>query len=252
VKILKYAAAAIALVPGAAHAREANDIVVTASGVEQQRDETGQAITVIDRAALERTQTNVISDLLRTVPGVHVARNGGVGGVTSTFIRGGESSQTLVLIDGVRINDPSSPNAAFDFGSLLTGNVGRVEVLRGPNSVIWGSQAIGGVVNIQTLEPIEALAVNARAEYGYRNTAEAQANVSGTSGIASGSIGGGIGPVLLGALSDHFTRTAPTPGDGLAMAMGIASLLYLWAAVHYWLAVRHIRADLARPIGLES
>ncbi len=191
-KILKCTAAAIALVPGAAHAREASDIVVTATGVEQQRDEAGQAITVIDRAALERTQTNVISDILRTVPGVRVARNGGVGGVTSTFIRGGESSQTLVLIDGARINDPSSPNAAFDFGSLLTGNIGRVEVLRGPNSVIWGSQAIGGVVNIQTLEPTEALAVNARAEYGYRNTAEAQANVSGTSGIASGSIGGGI------------------------------------------------------------
>lgn len=190
-KILKCTAAAIALIPGAALAQDASDIVVTASGVEQKRDETGQAITVIDRAALERTQTQVISDILRTVPGVRVARNGGVGGVTSTFIRGGESSQTLVLIDGVRINDPSSPNAAFDFGSLLTGNIGRVEVLRGPSSVIWGSQAIGGVINIQTIEPTEALAVNARTEYGYRNTAEAQANISGTSGIATGSIGGG-------------------------------------------------------------
>lgn len=190
-KILKCTAASIALIPGAAHAQDASDIVVTASGVEQKRDETGQAITVIDRAALERTQTQVISDILRTVPGVRVARNGGVGGVTSTFIRGGESSQTLVLIDGVRINDPSSPNAAFDFGSLLTGNISRVEVLRGPSSVIWGSQAIGGVINIQTLEPTEALAVNARTEYGYRNTAEAQANISRTSGIATGSIGGG-------------------------------------------------------------
>jgi len=65
-------------------------------------------------------------------------------------------------------------------------------------------------------------------------------------------VGGGLGPVLLGALSDYFTRTAPTPGEGLAMAMGAASLLYIWAAIHYWLAVRHIRADLARPIGLES
>ncbi|MBK7283112.1 MAG: TonB-dependent receptor [Sphingomonadales bacterium] len=70
-------------------------------------------------------------------------------------MRGGESSQTLVLIDGVRINDPSSPNAAFDFGSLLTGNINRVEILRGPNSVIWGSQAIGGVVNVRTEEPSE-------------------------------------------------------------------------------------------------
>jgi len=227
VKILNYTAAAIALIPGRAQAQQADDqiivesahrssteiyssllpsdqividdprvdpteIIVSANGIEQRRSEAGQAITVIDREALDRTQTNIISDILRTVPGVRVVRNGGVGGVTSTFIRGGESSQTLVLIDGVRINDPSSPNAAFDFGSLLTGNIGRVEVLRGPNSVIWGSQAIGGVVNIQTLEPSEALALNARAEYGYRNTAEAQANISGASGIASGSIGGGI------------------------------------------------------------
>lgn len=191
-KILKYTAAALALVPGAALAEDASDIVVTASGIEQGRDETGQAITVIDGETLERTQTSVISDILTTVPGVRVTRNGGVGGVTSTFVRGGESSQTLVLIDGVRINDPSSPNAAFDFGSLLTGNIGRVEVLRGPNSVIWGSQAIGGVVNIQTLEPTGALAVNARAEYGYRDTASASANISGTSGFASASIGGSL------------------------------------------------------------
>lgn len=168
------------------------NIIVTASGIEQERDETGQSITVIDRETLERTQTDMISDILKTVPGVRVARNGGVGGVTSAFVRGGESSQTLVLIDGVRINDPSSPNAAFDFGSLLTGNIGRVEVLRGPNSVIWGSQAIGGVVNVQTLEPTEALAVNARAEYGYRDTASVSANISGSSGIASASIGGSL------------------------------------------------------------
>ena len=187
-KNLKYVAAAIALVPGAAFAQ---DIVVTASGFEQRRDQVGQAITIITQDDLERTQTSVISDVLRTVPSVAVARNGGVGGVTSVFIRGGDSSQTLVLIDGVRINDPSSPNAAFDFGSLLTGNIGRVEVLRGPNSVIWGSQAIGGVVNVLTLDPIDALTVNARAEYGYRDTEQGTANISGKSGIFSGSIGGG-------------------------------------------------------------
>ena len=185
---LKYSVAAIALLPTAASAQ---DIVVTASGYEQPRTETGQAITVITQDDLERTQTNVISDLLRTVPSVSIARNGGVGGVTSVFIRGGDSSQTLVLIDGVRINDPSSPNAAFDFGSLLTGNIGRVEVLRGPNSVIWGSQAIGGVINVQTIEPTDALTVSARAEYGYRDTAQGVTNIAGKSGIVSGSIGGG-------------------------------------------------------------
>lgn len=190
--ILKYAAAALVLLPATAFASDDDTIVVTANGIAQPRDEVGQAITVIDLKTLETQQTSVITDILRTVPSVNVARNGGVGAQSSVFIRGGDSSQTLVLIDGVRINDPSSPNAAFDFGALLTGNIGRVEVLRGPNSVIWGSQAIGGVVNIQTLEPTESFAVNARAEYGYQDTANVQANVSGRTGIVSGSIGGGL------------------------------------------------------------
>ncbi len=190
---LSYAAAAIALIPGIASAQDGDerDIVVTASGFEQDRDEVGQAITVIDKAELERSQTAAISEILRIVPGVRVAGNGGVGGITSVFVRGGESSQTLVLIDGVRINDPSSPNAAFDFGSLLTGNIDRVEILRGPNSVIWGSQAIGGVVNVRTAIPSEAFAVDASGEYGYRNTAKVTGNVSGTNGIFSGSAGAG-------------------------------------------------------------
>ena len=92
-------------------------------------------------------------DALRTVPGVGIARRGTIGGQSSVFVRGANSSQTLVLIDGVRVNDPSSPNAAFDFGPLLAGNVGRVELLRGPNSIVWGSQAIGGVVNVETRRP---------------------------------------------------------------------------------------------------
>ncbi len=190
--ILKYAAAALVLLPATAFAADDDTIVVTANGIAQPRDEVGQAITVIDLKTLETQQTSVITDILRTVPSVNIARNGGVGAQSSVFIRGGDSSQTLVLIDGVRINDPSSPNAAFDFGALLTGNIGRVEVLRGPNSVIWGSQAIGGVINIQTLEPTERFAVNARAEYGYQDTANVQANVSGRTGIVSGSIGGGL------------------------------------------------------------
>ena len=64
-------------------------------------------------------------------------------------------------------------------------------------------------------------------------------------------VGGGIGPVILGALSDTFTKTAATPGDGLTLAMGALSCLYLWAGLHYWLAARHIRSDLDRPLGLE-
>lgn len=212
----KFGAALIALSPGAAWAEDATgtDIVVTANGIEQPRDQVGQAITVIDKDQLDSSQTLAISDLLRTVPSVRVARNGSIGGVTSVFIRGGESSQTLVLIDGVRINDPSSPNAAFDFGSLLTGNIDRVEILRGPNSVIWGSQAIGGVVNVRTEEPTEDLSANAGAEYGYHNTADVRANVSGTSGKLSGSLGAsyfrtdGISALAAGTERDGYRNFA--------------------------------------------
>lgn len=219
---LKYSAAMLALWPSAAMAQNQcadceqiviadyqtdPDFVVTANGIAQQRDEVGQAISVIDAKRLETSQTSVLSDILRTVPSVSVARNGGVGSATSVFIRGGDSSQTLVLIDGVRINDPSSPNAAFDFGALLTGNISRVELLRGPNSVIWGSQAIGGVVNIQTAEPTIDLAVRARAEYGFQDSRNVQANISGRSGKASGSLGGGFfGTSGISALAGETER----------------------------------------------
>lgn len=167
-----------------------DDIIVSSNRVEQPRFEVGQSVSILTADDLETRQSQVLSDALRTLPGVTVARNGGPGSATSVFIRGGDSSQTLVLVDGVRINDPSAPSGAFDFGNLLTANIDRVEVLRGPNSVIWGSQAIGGVVNIRTAEPTENLAVTARGEYGYRDTAQTVANVSGRSGIFSGSLGG--------------------------------------------------------------
>ena len=214
-KLLKYSAAALALSPVCVFAQDANeDIVVTASGFEQPRSETGQAISVLDNARLEELQATSIIDALRTLPGVAIATRGPVGSQSSVFLRGGNSSQTLVLIDGVRINDPSSPNAAFDFGALLTGNVGRVEVLRGPNSIIWGSQAIGGVVNVQSLSPTQALAVNAGAEYGFADTITANANLSGTSGLFEGSIGGafyrtdGISALAGGAEKDGFENWA--------------------------------------------
>ena len=214
-KLLKYSAAALALSPVCVFAQDANeDIVVTASSFEQPRSETGQAISVLDNARLEELQATSIIDALRTLPGVAIATRGPVGSQSSVFLRGGNSSQTLVLIDGVRINDPSSPNAAFDFGALLTGNVGRVEVLRGPNSIIWGSQAIGGVVNVQSLSPTQALAVNAGAEYGFADTLRANANLSGTSGLFEGSIGGafyrtdGISALAGGAEKDGFENWA--------------------------------------------
>ncbi len=213
--LLKYTAAALALLPASAMADEWDDvIVVTASGFEQPRSETGQAIDIVDRERLDQLQSATIGDALQSVPGVTVAARGGLGGQTSAFLRGGNSSQTLVLIDGVRINDLTSPNGAFDFGTLMTGNIGQVEVLRGPNSVIWGSQAIGGVVNIQSLAPADGFEGRFGAEYGAADTKRMNANIAGTSGLFEGSFGGsyvdaqGISALAGGTERDGFENFA--------------------------------------------
>ncbi|MGN6820907.1 MAG: TonB-dependent receptor plug domain-containing protein [Sphingomonas sp.] len=168
-----------------------DDIVVTATGVPQAVETIGQAITVIDRQTIEQRQTVALADLLATTPGVTVSRNGGLGGVTAVRIRGAEGEQTLTLIDGVRVNDPTSPGGAFDFANLLTGSIDRVEVLRGANSVPWGSQAIGGVVNVVTMQPEQGLQARANVEYGRYDSWFANGGISGSSGIVSGAFNAG-------------------------------------------------------------
>ncbi|UUL82840.1 TonB-dependent receptor plug domain-containing protein [Sphingomonas qomolangmaensis] len=187
---------AVVLAASPAYARDIPEtpddtIVVTANRSEQPLDRVGQSISILDAEEIEIRQTQAVADLLRTLPGVTVTRNGGVGAVTSVSIRGADGDQTVALIDGVKLNDPSSPGGGFNFGNLLVGNIQRIEVLRGPSSILWGSQAIGGVVNLLTAPPTEALAVNARAEAGWRNTGQAVANISGKAGPLSASAGGG-------------------------------------------------------------
>ncbi len=166
-------------------------IVVTANRTAQPLDKVGQSITVIDFAEIERRQTQAVADILRTVPGVSITRNGGVGTSTSVFIRGAESDQTVALVDGIKLNDPSSPGGGFNFGNLLIGNIERIEVLRGPSSVLWGSQAIGGVINMITRQPTQDLSVNLRGEYGYRDTGQLVGNIAGKAGPLSASVGAG-------------------------------------------------------------
>ncbi len=179
------------------HAAEADPalpdptIVVTANRTPTPLARVGQSISIIDLPELERRQSQTVADVLRTIPGVTIARNGGLGGVASVFIRGADSEQTVALIDGVKLNDPSTPGGGFNFGNLMIGNIERIEVLRGSQSVLWGSQAIAGVVNMITRRPTERLAVNARGEVGYRGTANLVANVSGQAGPLSASVGGG-------------------------------------------------------------
>lgn len=120
-------------------------VVVSASQVEVPLTEVTSSVTVIDRAEIETRQVHSVADALRTVPGMAVAATGGLGATTGLFPRGGESNYTLVLIDGVPAN---SFGGDFDFGHLSTANVERIEVVRGPQSALFGSNAIGAVVRI--------------------------------------------------------------------------------------------------------
>ncbi|MFM6854873.1 MAG: TonB-dependent receptor, partial [Sphingopyxis sp.] len=185
-----------AFAPVAAHAQDRETqgqdaIVVTANRVAQTADQVGQSITIITGQDLARAQTMAITDALRGVPGVTVSRTGGMGAVASVNIRGADNDQSVVLIDGVKLNDPAAPGGGFNFGTLMADNIDRIEVVRGSQSVLWGSQAIGGVVNMITREPTDALSVTARGEYGWRDTVNSVANRAGRRGPVSASMVGG-------------------------------------------------------------
>ncbi len=124
-------------------------LVVTASRNPTPLSRVGSSVTVIDRSDIEARQTLFVTDLLRQVPGLGVSQNGNLGALTQVRMRGAEGNHTLVLIDGVEANDPVS-GAEFDFGQLLTTNIDRIEILRGPQSALYGADSIGGVVNIIT------------------------------------------------------------------------------------------------------
>src|SRR5215813_14909136 len=126
------------------------ETVVTATRTETPASHIGSSVTVISAEELKINQYEWIYEALRQVPGVDVVRNGGFGGVTSVFIRGANSNHTLALVDGIELEDPSNFNGAVDFADFPPDNIERVEILRGPASSLYGSDAIGGVVNIIT------------------------------------------------------------------------------------------------------
>ena len=128
---------------------ESEEIVVSATKIETPINEIGSSVTLIPAEEIERRQERTLPDVLRTVPGLNVVQTGGPGGKTSLFTRGTNSNHTKVLIDGIDANDPSQ-DGVFDFGQVLTADIARVEVLRGPQSGLYGSDAIGGVVNVVT------------------------------------------------------------------------------------------------------
>ena len=148
----------------------ADTIIVTASGSALPISQVGQSVSHVGRAEIDAVQGPDLARVLTRLPGVSLARNGPLGGVTSLFVRGGDSDQVLVLVDGVRVADLASPGGNYDIGPLALSAVDHLELLRGSNSVVWGSQAMAGVLAITTRE---ANGVEASAEGGaYGSNAE--------------------------------------------------------------------------------
>lgn len=155
------------------------DVVVTANRTAQPIERVGASVTVLTGALIEQRQTAPVLELLATTPGVSFTRNGGVGTASGLYLRGSESHHTVVLIDGVKLNDPSLTQGYYNFGNMLTADTGRIEVLRGAQSTLWGSQAVGGVINIITREPTESLEGSLSAEAGSRGTRYVRGGVGG-------------------------------------------------------------------------
>jgi vitamin B12 transporter len=151
-------------------AAEIEKIVVTGNRIGQTTEERlGTSVTIVNASQIEQRQTVYVSDILRDVPGLAISRTGGPGGATQVRTRGSEGNHTLVLFDGAEVNDPFQ--GEFDFSGLLASDIARIEILRGSQSALYGSDAIGGVINFIPKRGTGPLAFGAEGEVGSFNTA---------------------------------------------------------------------------------
>jgi vitamin B12 transporter len=154
------------------------EVVVTSSRVPMPLREVGTSISVISREEIQQLGYNSLYEVLRTQPAVAVSNTGGPGAVTSLRIRGEEGYRTLVLLDGIDISDTSGPQSGPRFGQLLSSGVQRVEILRGPQGLMYGADA-GGIVNITSVAPSDGFGGELSAEGGRYGTQQFAGNLGG-------------------------------------------------------------------------
>jgi vitamin B12 transporter len=157
-------------------------VTVTANRIPTSIQRTGSAITVIQAEDIQRRSPSSLVDALRAVPGLDITETGGPGSTTAIRLRGANAGQTLVLLDGVRINDPGQASGEFEASIIAPALIDRIEVLRGPQSALYGSDAIGGVINIITKKGRGAPLASIRTEAGSYGTMSTIGSVSGSTG----------------------------------------------------------------------
>lgn len=212
-------------------------ITVTATGTRTEVEDTGQAVTVIGQAEIEAVQGHDVTRVLERAPGVTLSRNGPPGAFTGVRVRGAEAEQLLVILDGVRVSDPAAPGGGFDFANLGAGNLEKIDLLRGSNSTIWGSDAIGGVLVASTRAES---GLRGSAEYGARDTAHA--TLSGGLGGERGFLGGAASWYR----SDGFSAAASgTEADGFEqLAVNGQGRLYFSERFEVFVRGRYATGDL--------
>ncbi|WBQ12623.1 TonB-dependent receptor [Hyphomonadaceae bacterium BL14] len=217
----------------------ADVIEVTAVRLPALVNESAAAITLIGRAELDRA--TFVVDTLAAAPGVTINQTGAFGGAATVRIRGASGGQTLVLVDGVPVNDATSPGGAYNFAALDPDAVDRIEILRGAQSVIWGSDAIGGVVSIQTRRAVPGTGFSGFAEAGAFNTRR-----GGAAFEASGDAGAlrvGVTSFNTDGISKADERDGNTERDGYdALTLHASGRLELGGAGALELAARQTRA----------
>jgi len=154
--------------------------VIGATRVPTPEDQLGTSVTVIAGDAIEQNQQRTLPEVLQTVPGLNVVQNGSPGGTAAVFMRGANPNHTKVLVDGIDVGDPSDSNGAVDFSQFLASDIDRIEVLRGPQSGLYGSDAIGGVINIITKAGKGPPKATASIEGGSSGTFNQTAGISGS------------------------------------------------------------------------
>ncbi len=187
-------------------------LTITVTGNPSEVEDTGQPVTVIGAEEIADIQGPDLARVLQRVPGVTVNRNGGLGSTTGVSVRGAANDKLLVLIDGVRVADTAAPAGGFDFGTLGASNLSKVEVMRGANSVVWGADALAGVLVASTFEH-SGLAGSVEA--GSRGTVST--SVEGGIGGDAGFIGGSASYLTTDGFSAAASGTEP---DGFRQFAG--------------------------------
>ncbi|MEM9168500.1 MAG: TonB-dependent receptor [Pseudomonadota bacterium] len=190
--IASAAAAAVASCYSSALGQDALDepdtIIVTGTRLPTPLDQVGRSVSVLTAADIDVRQQRFVFDALAAIPGVQVVRTGSFGSLATVSVRGLDSDQTLVVQDGVVINNPASFGNGFNFANFDTADVERIEVIRGAQSTLYGSDAIGGVINIVTKDGRDGFGADALFELGSFDTIRGSASVYGGDDVASGRI----------------------------------------------------------------